>query len=258
MPGLQIYQGGLATITITTTNQYGVPIPPDNLVIPSYNIDYITPTEPINILTGGVMVPITNTFYYTNIDTTVLACGSYLVTVFSTIGSLPITYPIRLDVVPASGFTLINQDPITRLRRRLRDFDDNPAKWVWSDTELTEYLQGSLEEFNAAPARTNFFWFNLPIQYTTNVIKGAEIAALEAEAMNIAQRPLTYNDKGLTVNLPQQVSSLQSIARQLRDQQEAERLRIKRNIGKRIGAIVQAGTQNFINIPIRGRFWGGI
>lgn len=257
--GLQIYQGGLATITITTTDQFGRPTPPDNLVLPSYNVDYITPAVPQNIITGGVMIPITNTFYYANLDTTTLSTGSYLVTTFTTIGSMPMNYPVRLDIVPASGFTLLNEDPITRLRRRLRDFDDDPVRWVWTDTELTEYLQGSLEEFNSAPAKTNFYWFNLPIVYTTNILKGAEVAALEAEAIKIVQRPITYNDKGLTVNLQQQVASLQSIARQLREQQEQERLRIKRNIPKSIGQIVQAGNMAYLNDPpIRsagGRFW---
>lgn len=256
--GYQYTQGSLVTVTMTTTNSLGQPTPPDNLVPPTCSIDFETPSGPINVVQNAVMVPITSTFYYFNIDSTVLSVGSYSVTVTTYIAGVQMQYPQRFDIVAGNGFTLLPMDPISRLRMRLKDNDPDPTKWVWTDMELSEYLQGALDEFNMAPPRTNFFWMNVPISAMTNIMKGAQIAALEAEATRVAQQPLTFNDKGITVNLPQQASTLQNIARELREQQEKERLRIKRQMYPRSGFIASPQMPYLSYPPIRAcnqRWW---
>ena len=87
----QFTQGSLATITVNTLDQYGHPLPPDNLIFPTANLDYQTPNGPVNIFTGRVCNSINTTFYYINIDTTLLSTGSYLVTLLWTINGQPMT-----------------------------------------------------------------------------------------------------------------------------------------------------------------------
>jgi len=255
--GYQYTQGSLVTITVTTVNQYGIPVPPDNLIPPTVSVEFVTPNGQISVVDNAFMTPVTNSWFYFNIDSATLSVGSYSVTITTMIGDQEINYPQRFDIVAGNGFTLLPIDPISRLRLRLKDNDPDPLKWVWTDMELSEYLQGSLDEFNSAPPFSNFFWMNIPIKFMTNIMKGAEIAALEAEAMRVAQQPLTYNDKGITVNLPQQASTLQNIARMLREQQEKERLRIKRQLYPRSGFITTPDTPYMSYPPIRsvGRFW---
>jgi hypothetical protein len=253
----QFTQGALVTITTTTTDQFGNPVAPDGLVPPTVSVDFQTPDGPINVLSGAIMVPISNSFYYFNIDSTALAVGSYSVSTTTYIAGIQMIYPQRFDIVAGNGFTLLPLDPISRVRLRLKDMDPDPSKWVWSDMELSEYLQGSLDEFNSAPPRSNYFWMNVPIQYMTCIMKGAQIAALEAEATRVAQQPITFNDKGITVNLPQQSSTLQNIARMLREQQEKERLRIKRQLYPKAGFIVTPQMPSISHAPIRAsnRIW---
>jgi len=250
----QYTQGSLATITCTTTNQLGIPTAPDNNQPPRIFIDFISsPNEPecVHVLENRIMTPITTSWFYFHLDTAALSLGSYEVTIVTTIAGQEMKIPQRFDVIAGNGFTLLPVDPISRLRLRLKDNDPNPIKWVWSDMELSEYLQGSLDEFNAAPPRSYFHWHSIPLVFTTNIIKGAQIAALEAEAARVAQQPITFHDKGITVNLPQQSSTLQNIARELREQQEKERLRIKRQMYPKIGYIVTPDTPYMSYPPIR-------
>jgi hypothetical protein len=256
--GYQYSQGALVTITITTTDQYGNPVAPDNLMTPLIDVNYVTPDGDVNIISQALMTPITASFYYFNIDSSTLATGSYNVTGTAIVGGSSLQYPQIFDIVAGNGFTLLPVDPISRLRMRLKDNDPNPIKWVWTDMELSEYLQGSLDEFNMAPPRSNFYWMNVPLACMTNILKGAEISAMEANAIKVAHQPITYNDKGITVNLLSQAATYQNIARELREQQEKERLRIKRQMYPKSGFITTPDSPYMSYPPIRAtdRRWG--
>lgn len=249
--GYQYTQGALVTVTTTVTDQYGNPVAPDNMVSPTMSVSFETPNGSINIISDTIMTPITSSFFYANIDSTLLTVGSYSVTTTTYVAGVQMQYPQRFDIVAGNGFTLIPIDPISRVRLRLKDNDPDPTKYVWTDMEISEYLQGALDEFNMAPPRTNFFWMNVPISAMTNIMKGAQIAALEAEATRVAQQPITFNDKGITVNLPQQASTLQNIARELREHQEKERLRIKRQMYPKSGFIASPQMPYLSYPPIR-------
>lgn len=250
--GTQYTQGSLVTVTITTVDQNGIPTAPDNGSTPVGTCYMLNADGTVTaVILNAIMTPITTSWFYFNIDSMSLSVGSYTFSASATISGIEMVYNERFDVVAGDGFTLLPVDPISRLRLRLKDNDPNPAKWVWSDQELSEFLQGSLDEFNSAPPRSNFYWMTVPIVYMTNILKGAQIAALEAEATRVAQQPLTYNDKGITVNLPQQASTLQNIARELREQQEKERLRIKRQMYPKSGFIIGQNNPYMSYPPLR-------
>lgn len=249
--GYQYTQGSLVTITITTTDQSGAVTPPDGMISPILNIDLVSPITTFTVVASAFMTPITSSWWYFNLDSTGIPLGSYIAVAGWTVGGFEVTQEVRFDIVGGDGFTLLPVDPISRLRLRLKDNDPNPIKWVWNDQELSEYLNGSLDEFNSAPPRSSFIWMNIPSVYITNILKGAQISALEAEATRVAQQPITYNDKGITVNLPQQASTLQNIARELREQQEKERLRIKRQMYPKSGFIVGQNTPYMSYPPLR-------
>jgi hypothetical protein len=253
----QYSQGSLVTITVNTLDTNGNPVSPDNLMPPIFNLDYLAESGPVTIFTGVVMVAITTTFYYANIDSTTLSTGTYCATITWTIDGYQNTAQVRFTVLPFDGTVLLPVDPISRLRLRLRDNDPDPTRWVWSDQELSEYLQDSLDDLNAAPPRTSWFWFNVPLVYIQNILRGAEVLAMEAQAIKLSHSPIDYNDKGVSVSLRSQAGTYLNIASNLRDKYEQERLRIKRQLAYGFGYISTPNQPYISQPPIRGgsRFW---
>jgi hypothetical protein len=205
----------------------------------------------------GVTTPISSTFYYLNIDSTLLAIGSYVVTLTWVIAGQQMTKSVRFDILTFDGATLLPIDPISRLRLRLNDCDPDPTRWVWSDQALSEFLQDSLDDLNSAPPRTAWFWFNVPLIYVQNILRGAEVLALESMAIKLSHSPITYSDKGVSVNLQGQASTYSSIASNLREKYEQERLRIKRQYAYGTGYISTPSVPYMSVPPIRGagRVW---
>ena len=254
----QYTQGSLATITVNTLDQYGHPIPPDNLMAPTANLDFETPNGPVNIFTGKICNAINTTFYYTNIDTTLLSVGSYNVTLIWYINNQQMTAVVRFDVLLFDGSVLLPIDPISRLRLRMKDHDPSPTRWIWSDQELSEYLNDSLENLNSAPPRSSFFWFNIPLIYMNAIFLYAEYLALKAQSFKIASQGVSFSDRNVTVNKPQQAQLYSSLAEQVFAKADAERLRIKRQYAYGTAYIVQGGAGAYMgNVPLRafGRLW---
>jgi hypothetical protein len=259
----QFTQGSLVTITVTTLDQYGHAVPPDNLVPPTYNNFFESPNGQIQIATNMLTTPITPTFFYANIDSTFLSVGSYTVVFTWTINGVVNTVTTNFDILVFDGATLLPIDPISRLRLRLKDNDIDPTRWVWSDQELSEYLQDALNDLNSAPPLSNWFWFNVPLQYVQNILLAAEAIAMQAQAIKLSHSPIVYNDKGVQVDMKGQAQTYQSISNILRDKADAERLRIKRtsSLAYRTGYIVGGAGSPYLSVPpIRaaGRGWGGL
>jgi len=250
-------QGSMVTITVNTFDNYGNPVAPDNLASPTYNLDYLTPSGAVNIFNDVIMVPITTTFYYANIDSTTLSTGTYCATITWYIGGIANTAQVKFTITPFDGINVLPVDPISRLRLRLRDNDPDPTRWVWTDQELSEYLQDSLDDLNAAPPRTSWFWFNVPLVYIQNILRGAEVLAMEAQAIKLSHSPIDYSDKGVSVSLRSQAGTYLNIASNLRDKYEQERLRIKRQLAYGFGYISTPNQPYISQPPIRGgsRFW---
>ena len=164
--------GQLITVTVNTLDIYG------DIAVPDYNptasLELITSNGTQNIFTNKLMTPINSSFYYVNIDSTYLTPGSYLVTTnWSVAGNAQSTL-VYLTIVPFDGATLIVNDPISRLRIRLRDTSPDPTRWVWSEQDLSEFLNDSLSNLNASPPLTNMYWFDIPLQYLNAVFLYAE------------------------------------------------------------------------------------
>ena len=247
----QYSQGSQVVITVNTLDQNGNPLPPDNNVTPNYSIQIVTPQGNETVVNNALTTMVKPTFYIATIDSTRLAVGSYLATLNWQVSGMSMSAQVRFDIVQTDGFALLPMDPISQLRIRIRDNNNDPTLWVFGDQELSLFLQNSLDDMNAAPPRSSFYWYNVPIQCIPNILLGAEIAALESLAIKTAHEPVTYTDKGVTVNKPQQVATYQNIARMLRDKYEPERLRIKRNMQPAYGYIVQPSMPYMANVPLR-------
>lgn len=255
--GQQYTRGSQVTFTVTTLNAFGHQITPDAQVSPVYTLYFNNPNSPIAIKTNVIMTPISSTFFYANVDTMLLSTGSYTATIAYIVDSITQTSTASFEVIDFDGATLLPIDPISKFRIRLKDNDIDPTRWVWSDQELSVYLQDALDDLNSAPARTNWFWFNVPLCFLQNIIRSAECLALEAQAIKLAHSPITYNDKGVSVNLQSQSGTYLSLANALRQKADEERLRIKRQFAYQMGFITMPSTPYMSNPPIRafGRAW---
>lgn len=253
----QYTQGSLVTLTVTTLNSNGQPVPPDNFNPPQIQISFESPNGAIIVINNAMMIPITNVWYYFNIDSTTLAVGSYVANISWFIQGQQNTATAYFSILPFDGAVISPIDPISRLRLRIKDNDSDPTRWVWTDQELSEYLQDSLDDLNSAPPLSSYFWFNVPLQYVQNILRGAEVLALEAQSVKLSHSPITYNDKGVTVNLQSQAQTYLSIASNLREKYEQERLRIKRQFAYGTGYITTPNLPYMSVPPIRsfGRFW---
>jgi hypothetical protein len=253
----QYTQGSLVTFTVYTLNSLSQPVPPDNLIPPTYSLDYETPNGPVTITQMAIMTPISTSFYYANIDSTLLAIGSYIATITWVISGMPMTQSVRFDILAFDGATLLPIDPISRLRIRMNDMDSDPTRWVFNDQQLSEFLQDALDDLNSAPPRSCWFWFNVPLQYIQNILRGAEVLAMESMAIKLSHSPITYNDKGVTVDLKSQAATYLNIASNLREKYEQERLRIKRQYAYGFGYITTPSVPYMSTPPLRGagRVW---
>src|ERR1700693_3665324 len=99
----QYTQGSQVTVTVTTLDQFGHPVPPDDLITPTADVYYMNPNGPIPIKIILLAIPITNTFYYIHIDTMLLSVGSYDVTFYWVIAGQQMSVTTRFDVVPFDG-----------------------------------------------------------------------------------------------------------------------------------------------------------
>jgi hypothetical protein len=256
-PTSQYTQGSLVTVTVNTLDQYGHPIPPDNMMTPVAALDYETPNGPVNIFQNKLCVAISTTFYYVNIDSTLLSTGSYNCTLSWYVGGQLMTAVIRFDILAFDGAVLLPIDPISRLRLRLKDHDPDPTRWIWSDQELSEYLNDALDNLNAAPPKGSFFWYNVPLQYMNAIFLYAEYLALNAQAMKIASQGVSYSDRNITVNKPAQAQLYSSLANTVFEKADAERLRIKRQDAYGFSYIVSQSSPYMSQPPLRavGRYW---
>lgn len=251
-------QGSLVTFTVNTLDNFGHAVPPDNLMAPTYTLNFQTPNGPVEIVPNGVMVPITTSFYYANQDSTFLSVGTYMASITWYVASVQMNVAVTFQIVPFDGMTgPLPNDPISRTRLRLKDNDSDATRWVWSDLELSEYLQDSLDDLNSAPPRTAWFWFNVPLQYVQNIIRGAEALAMEAQAVKLAHSPITYTDKGISVDMRGQAATYLNIATNLREKYDQERLRIKRQYSYGFGYISTPNMPYISTPPCRayGRFF---
>jgi len=253
----QYTQGSLVTVTVNTLDQFGHPTPPDNNVTPLVSLDYQTPNGPINIFTNRLCNSITSTFYYASIDSTLLSVGSYTATLTWVVAGQDMSAVVRFDVLLFDGSVLLPIDPISRLRLRMKDHDPDPTRWIWSDQELSEYLNDALENLNAAPPRSSFFWFNVPLQYMNAILLYAEYLALKAQSFKIASQGVSFNDRNISVNKPAQAALYNSLAEAVFGKADAERLRIKRQFAYGTGYITTPNTPYMSTPPLRafGRFW---
>lgn len=253
-------QGSLATLTTTTLNSFGQPTPPDNNLLPVISVGFVTPdgTEPV--VTNALMTPITSTFYYYNIDTTYLGIGTYQVTISWIVGGDESVFTPTFSVIPFNPMSPTPMDPISKLRILLLDNDVDPTRWIFNDLELSTYLNMSLDAFNAAPPRSAFFWFNVPMQSVMNIILYSQYLALQSQATKIASQPIQYSDKGLTVDKFRQSQTYLNIANIIKEQAEAERLRQKRQMQYQSwGYIASANMPSMVHPPLRAWNvqWGG-
>lgn len=253
----QYTQGSQVTVTITTLDQYGHAVVPDNYVTPTADVYYVTPNGPIPIDINLIAIPITNTFYYVNIQTLVLSTGSYDVTFNWVVAGQPMSATARFDVVPFDGATLLPIDPISRLRLRMKDHDPDPTRWVFSDQELSEYLQDSLDNFNSLPPLKSWFWFNVPMQYMNVILQYAHGLALQAQATKIAAVALTFNDRGISINKPQQSAAYSAMAQTILDKANEQMKILKRQYAYGTGYISTPNMPYISVPPIRaaGRYW---
>jgi hypothetical protein len=253
----QYTQGALVTFTVYTLNSTGQPVPPDNLLSPTYSLDFETPNGAVNITPLAVMTPISSTFYYANVDSTLLAIGSYIATITWVIAGMQMTQSVRFDILAFDGATLLPIDPISKLRIRLNDMNSDPTRYVFTDQQLSEFLQDSLDDLNSAPPRSCWFWFSVPLIYVQNILRGAEVLAMESMAIKLSHSPITYQDKGVTVDLKSQAATYLNIASNLREKYEQERLRIKRQYAYGFAYIVSPSVPYVSQPPIRGsgRVW---
>ena len=244
-------QGNLVTLTTTTLNEFGQPQAPDNNVLPIINISFETPGGPQPIINNGVMIPATTSFYYYNVDTTYLGVGTYVATISWIVNGMQSVFTPNFSIIPFSPNAPAVLDPISKLRIMLKDNDEDPTRWIWSDLELSTYLGMSLDAWNSAPPRTSSFWFNIPMQYIMNIILYAQYLALQAKASQIASQPIQYSDKGLTVDKFRQAQTYMNFANTIREQAEAERLRQKRQFAYHWGFIITPNMPYLSNIPLR-------
>lgn len=255
----QYTQGCQATVVITVVDSYGHQTAPDNNLFPTFNLDYQTPNGPVNIFTGRLMAPLnsTNTMWYGVIDTMTLSVGSYVITSNWIQGGQQLSSQQRLDVLAFDGMVLFPIDPISRLRLRLKDNSPNPIDWNWTDQELSEYLQDALDNFNSAPPFSKFTWANLDLKFLSNIMTYAQALALNANAIQKSQDSIVFNDRNIMTDSYRQTQQYQSLASELFDRADAERLRIKRQFAYHFGYIVSSNSAFLPNIPLRayGRFW---
>ena len=253
----QYSQGSLVVLTVNTLDTYGHPVPPDDLMTPTCTVTYETPHGPIPIFVNKLCNIITTTFYYINIDSTLLSTGSYIATLSWFINLLPMTAVVRFDILPFDGAILLPIDLISRLRLRLKDMDPDPTRWIWNDQSLSEFLNDSLENFNSAPPRTSWFFFNVPLQYCNCILLYAEYLALSSQSIKIASQAVSYSDRNLSVNKPAQAQLYNSLAETVFSKADTERLRLKRQFAYGFGYISMPSMPYMSMPPLRawGRGW---
>ena len=252
-------QGSLVTLTVTILDSLGNQTVTDGLTPPIISISFQTPAgSGITVINNSVMIPATSSMYYFNLDTTLLSTGCYVATITYIVGGQEMVYTPRFDITAFDGTVLLPIDPISRLRIRLRDNDIDPTRWVWSDLDLSEFLQDALDDLNSAPSKTNWYWFNIPLQYIQILLRGGEVFALESMAIKLSHSPITYNDKGVSVDLRGQAQTYLNIATNLREKYQADLLRVKRQLAYGTGYITSPTTPYMSNVPLRafGRSWG--
>jgi hypothetical protein len=252
----QYSQGCQVTITVTTLDQFGHPRPPDYNITPTANVYYQTPNGPIPVNVNLLAIPITSTFYYINIDSMLLSVGSYTATFDWVIEGQSMSSTARFDIVPFDGATLVPCDPISRLRLRMKDMDPDPTRWIFSDQELSEYLQDALDNLNSLPARCTYYWFSVPLYFMNTILSYATGLALQAQAIKIASQAVSYNDRGISVNKPQQSQAYHSMAQTILDKAN-EQMKIYKRQAFWVGMIVTPSIPYISIPPIRaaGRYW---
>ena len=82
--------------------------------------------------------------------------------------------------------------------------------YIFTDSELEQFLKASLSEFNQTPHRTNFSFAD-QIIYETHayiIAEGAYILAIASQMLIEAGREFTINDNGITMQPPPLSSTL--------------------------------------------------
>lgn len=171
-------------------------------------------------------------YYYYNVSTRV-PIGQYEA-IYSGIENIngeafETTKSERIEVIQIIGKDILPVDPISKLRIDLRDNNTDPDYWVWTDIELEEYLCQALSDINITPPKTTYNWINVPDDWIQCIKRGAQNRALYAKATEVAHQPISYSDKGVSVDKRAQAAFYKTLADQFHTIFSEEKKIIKRN-----------------------------
>ena len=244
--------GSMVTLTLTVTEPNGNLAIPDNNQTPTVNVFFETPSGPVEIIANKLFLAINNSYYYTTIDSVYLSVGSYIAVSSWIYQGQQMNKSLRFDILAFDGQVILPLDPISRLRIALKDNNPNPTRWIWSDQELSEYLNRALENFNSMPPRGNFFWYTLPVYYYDCILLYAQYLAIQAQAFKLASQGVAYNDRNISLNIPAQAQMYQSMASTLQQIASDKAKLLKRQYGNGFTSYISTPSIAYAsNIPLR-------
>ena len=103
---------------------------------------------------------------------------------------------------------------------------DNEHKFIYSDESLVIYSQMTLNDVNAAPAKSGFLLHELPLQWRSLIVWGSVAQAIIARGMIENQNQFQYADGGLSLTI-QRAAHYLSTATMIQDRYEKARDKIK-------------------------------
>ena len=240
-------QGSLVTLSANFTLKDGSPYNPAN---PTVSVLY----NGSIILEQASMSQIANGWFYYNLDSTALNLqpGIYYAVYSAVILDEEVQGTELFQITAITSTVIVPTDPISMLRIDLRDYNPNLSLRVWSDVELQEYLNQSLEALNTFPPLSAFTFEDIPNQWIETIKKGAKALALYAKAVEVAHQPVVFTAKGMSINKPAQATFYKVLGDQFWMQFLDTGRQAKRTAGLvKTSYIVTANTPFVSTPPIR-------